>query len=100
MALNETKLKPETAFETTRLSGTSSIRFGLSNQSVRRLPNCYPVVADHVRAMRAIVPRMQLHLIPSRLLGQLPQSGTSHCFFALVYDSAAEHGRLLSDSGL
>ena len=42
-----------------------------SEQYVRHLLGCYPVVAGHAQATRAIVPKIQEHLILSRLCGQL-----------------------------
>lgn len=44
----------------------------LSDQNLRHLPNCYPVVADRAQAMRATGLMMQEYLIPSRLFGRPP----------------------------
>lgn len=70
MVLNETKLKPYVAFVNTRPSEVYLNSYELSGQNFRHLPNCYLVVAAHTQAMLAIVLRIQVHLILSRLFGQ------------------------------
>ena len=98
MVLKDTKLKRWTAFVRTVLSKMYLRSCGLSDQSALHLQNCYPVVAAHAQATQAIVLRIEEHLIPSRLIGQLPYLGSLHPFLSSLTSSALEHERPLSDS--
>ena len=98
IALNEKRLIRETAFVKTRVSEEYLMSCGLSDQNVRHFPNCYPVVAGHAQAIRAIVLKMQEHLIPSRPFGQLVHLELLYRFFASVSLLAVGHGGPLSDS--
>lgn len=97
MVLSETKLKLYVAFVNTRSSELYLNSYELSGQNVRHLPNCYLVVAPHGQAMLAIVLRIQVHLILSRLFGQLQSSGPLYSLLASVTLLALGHGGPLFD---
>ena len=97
MGLKDTKLKRWTAFVRVMRSEIYLRSCELSDQSALYLPNCYPVVAARAQATPAIVLRIEEHLIPSRLIGQLPYSDSLRPFLSSLTSSALGHGRLLSD---
>lgn len=98
MALNESKLLLEIAFVRTRLSQNDVISLEPSDQNVQHFPDCYPVVAGHAQATRAIVPRIQEDPIPSPLFHESPHLGILYRSFACLSLVAAEHEDPLSDS--
>lgn len=97
MVLSETKMKLYVAFVNARPSEIYVSSYESSGQSVRHLLDCYLVVAAHAQAMLAIVLKIQVHLILSRLFGQLPSLGPLCSLLASVTLLALGHGRPLFD---